>query len=306
MGSSQDGQMSDYVTIYKVLGQISDEACDLILDRLYDLGVEGVEVRGPWTEQELKGLGGDYYQLRDMPLATEIHAYIKQDVLNREIAAFREVLGDFSIREVEPEEKWMLAYQEYFRPFRVGRRFVIVPSWEEYQAAAGDLVLTIDPGAAFGTGTHPTTANVLALMEDLELEGKSIADIGAGSGILTKGALLLGGKDVLVLDVDPEALAVAKMNLAGEGRVRFLENDLLTGIDECFDCILANLVADLILRLATALSGHLKPQGTVLVSGILWERWAEVRTALLNAGLQEGPHREEDGWVAAVFRKELS
>lgn len=306
MGRSQDGEMSEYVTIYKVLGQISEDACDLILDRLYDLGVEGVEVRGPWTDEDLRGLGGDYYQLQDMPLATEIHAYIRRDILDTEMTGFKEVLGDFSIHEVEPEEKWMLAYQEYFRPFRVGRRFVIVPSWEAFQAAEGDLVLAIDPGAAFGTGTHPTTANVLALMEDLDLAGKSVADIGAGSGILTKGALLLGAREVLVLDLDPDALAVAEGNLAGESRVRFQENDLLTGIAESFDCILANLVADLILRLAPELFSHMNPNGTVLVSGILWERWQEVRTALLQEGLQEGPHREEDGWVAAVFRKELS
>lgn len=295
--------MAEYKIIRKIFTDIQEQAYEILIDQLYDHGVEGVEIIAPWSREELAKVDKDFIDIPENPNQVEIKAYIPREALIANEGRIRNILGEYTVLEVEPEEKWLLAYQDYFKPLRVGKHFVIVPAWEKYQAELGDQIITIDPGIAFGTGSHPTTKNVLVLMENHSFNHRKVADIGAGSGILTKGALLLGAKDVLVIDIDDKALEVSKENLKEYQNIRFLKNNLLENCEESFDIILANIVADAILALGPQMKKGLEKHGLLLVSGIIEARWDEVQVGLENQGLKLLEKILEEGWVAATFQK---
>lgn len=296
--------MEKYLILSKTYGEINEQAYELIIDKLYELGVEGVEIEAPWTQEELDRIDGDYIDLGIQKDQVVIKAYIREEDYLENEALINRLLGEFQVLEVEEEEKWLLAYQKYFKVMKIGRRFVIVPVWEEYDAGPGELVIHIDPSIAFGTGSHPTTRNVLLLMEEMDFKGKEVADVGSGSGILSYGAALLGAKEILVLDNDEKAMGVASENLKQFGNIRYRTGNLLEGVDECFDIILANIVAGVLVTLSGYLDKNLKAGGHILISGIIAERWEEVLLAMEAQGLTLLKMIEEDGWVSALLQKE--
>ncbi|RYG37805.1 50S ribosomal protein L11 methyltransferase [bacterium] len=239
------------------------------------------------------------------------------------------------------EKDWENEWKKYFHPRRIGRRFVIQPSWETEPAEAGDLVIVLDPGQAFGTGDHPTTRLCLELLEETDIEGLDVADVGCGSGILSIGAVMLGAKSVVANDIDPVAVEVAKENAArnnievdwsvGEG-IAGLYAETPAGViteanteweqDETplasrrnpsivarghieprFDVIVANIISAILIRLAPDVADSLKPGGRWIVSGIIDQNWADVQKAAEGAGFKLRAERHEDGWVAARFAK---
>ena len=296
--------MEKYLILSKTYSEINEQAYELIIDKLYEHGVEGVEIEAPWTREELYKIDGDYIDLGEQKDQVVIKAYIKEDDYLENEALINRLLGEFQVLEVEEQEKWLLAYQKYFKVMKIGRRFVIVPVWEEYDPAPGELVIHIDPSIAFGTGSHPTTRNVLLLMEELDFQGKAVADVGSGSGILSYGAALLGAKGILVLDNDENAMGVARENLKQFDNIRYRTGNLLEGIDEAFDIILANIVAGVLITLSGYMDKNLAPGGHILVSGIIAERWQEVLSAMESKGLALVKKIEEDGWVSALMKKE--
>jgi ribosomal protein L11 methyltransferase len=212
-------------------------------------------------------------------------------------------IGDVSTRLVE-EADWADAWKQHFPVLRVGRRLVIRPTWRRHRAAEGDVVLALDPGMAFGTGLHPTTRLCLAALERLAdggaVEGRNVLDVGCGSGILAIAAIRLGASSALGLDTDPIAIEATSAN-ARRNRiarsVRAREGTLPTG-EGSFDVILANLIASLLVRLAPELRAELAPGGTLLASGIVADREAEVRDAFRRAGLRVTDRFAEGDWVA--------
>lgn len=298
--------MEKYLTLIKTYPGLNEQAYELIIDQLYDHGVEGVEIEAPWSSEELSKVEGDYFNLPEDREDVLIKAYLKESAFLDQEEGIRRILGDFTVVDVDDEEKWLLAYQKYFRIMKIGRRFVIVPEWESYDPAPGELVIRIDPSIAFGTGSHPTTRNVLLLMEELDFQGKEVADVGAGSGILTSGACLLGAESVLVLDNDEKAMGVARENLKARPRVTYRTGNLLEGVERKFDILLANIVADVLVALSAYMDRNLKEGGSLLVSGILAERWPEVLEAMEAKGLSLVKKIEEDGWVSAWLKKETN
>lgn len=288
--------MERYLEISKEFNSISELALDLLIDKLYDLEAQGVEIKSPLNLEEIDG---DYFDVKDT--GTSIKVYIKEEdfILNKD--KIDEVLGIYSVSVVEDEEKWLLAYQKYFKVFKPGKRFVIVPEWEDYEVEDGDLVITINPNMAFGTGTHPTTKNVLVLMEDLDFSGKDVVDIGSGSGILTIGAVLLGAKNVTVLDNDPKAIKVSKDNLNRYDNIDFKLNNLLNGIDKRYDIVLANIVAGVLIDLVANLGRNLKNGSYIIASGIIKEKWEAVDFSFKAKGLELIKIIEEEGWVTALY-----
>jgi ribosomal protein L11 methyltransferase len=212
-------------------------------------------------------------------------------------------IGDVSTRLVE-EAGWADAWKQHFPVLRVGRRLVIRPTWRRHRAAEGDVVLALDPGMAFGTGLHPTTRLCLAALERLAdggaVEGRNVLDVGCGSGILAIAAIRLGASSALGLDTDPIAIEATSAN-ARRNRiarsVRAREGTIPTG-EGPFDVILANLIASLLVRLASELRAELAPSGTLLASGIFADREAEVRDAFMRAGLRVTDRFAEGDWVA--------
>ncbi len=203
------------------------------------------------------------------------------------------------------EEDWAENWKKYYKPFRVGTRLVVKPVWERFDAGPQDLIVEIDPGMAFGNGTHETTGLCLSLLEELVKPGDEVLDVGTGSGILAIAAARLGAARALGVDVDPVAVRVAAENIERNGlsgAVCARTGDLLKGIDWKADVIVANIIADVIILLSGAVRTHLKPGGVFLCSGIISDRAADVENALLAAGFG-APRIERKGeWVAMVAR----
>ncbi len=207
------------------------------------------------------------------------------------------------------EEDWANAWKAYYKPIKIGSKIVIVPAWEKYDAAEGELIVRMDPGMAFGTGTHETTRLVIGLLEKYTTPGVRMLDVGTGSGILAICASKLGARECFAYDIDPVAVRVAKENVRDNGctNVVCATSDLLAGVDlsgGAFDLALANIVADIILRMAPDIGACLTQNGRLICSGIIGERAADVRAALTSRGFRIVREAEENDWVAILFEKE--
>ncbi len=212
-------------------------------------------------------------------------------------------IGELRTRIVE-EADWADAWKAYFPVMRVGRRLVIRPTWRRHRRAPDDVVLALDPGMAFGTGLHPTTRLCLAAVEALSdrgiLAGARVLDVGCGSGILAIAALKLGATSALGLDTDPIAIEATIANARRNALVRRLharEGSLPSG-EAGFDVVLANLIAGLLVPLASGLRDELRPGGVLLASGIFVDREGDVGAAFEAAGLEVTGRTAEGDWVA--------
>ena len=204
------------------------------------------------------------------------------------------------------EEDWSECWKADYKPFKIGKRLAIRPSWTEYAAQPGDLVIEMDPGMAFGTGTHETTALCASWLEELVAPGIKAMDLGTGTGILAIAAALLGAKDVLATDIDPLAVRIARENVRlnrVDGVVRTAEADVLQGIGETADLVIANIITDVIILIAPAVFRHVNAGGVFLCSGISRCRWDEIMEALEGAGFTGIEQREKGEWAAFAAKK---
>ena len=204
------------------------------------------------------------------------------------------------------EEDWAYGWKAYFKPLPVGERLLIQPTWEPEAEAGGRRVLTIDPGMAFGTGTHETTSLCIRLMEDYLAPGEKVMDVGCGSGILSIAGALLGASEVLGVEIDPDAVTIAKENIAlnhVDGVASAQYGDLTKGIDFQADVIVANLMADLVVMLSKDVAKHLRPGGRYISSGILVEKMPEVVDAMRALGFAILEVKEDGMWCAIVAKR---
>ena len=206
------------------------------------------------------------------------------------------------------EEDWANSWKAYYKPLHIGKRMVIVPAWERYDEQPGEIIVRMDPGMAFGTGSHETTRLVIELLEEVVTPGMRVADVGCGSGILAICAAKLGAAECKAYDIDPVAVRVARENIKDSG----LENvtcdvsDLLKGVDLTggpYDLICANIVADIIIRMAPDVSAYMKDDAILLASGIITERAEEVIAELENNKLKIVRRLDDNGWCALVVQK---
>ena len=207
-------------------------------------------------------------------------------------------------------EDWSSSWKVHFKPLRVGKRLLIVPTWEEAVQLPDDLLLRIDPGMAFGTGGHETTRLCLELLENLMnsigATQPSLLDLGTGSGILAMAASLLGAGRILALDIDPDAIEVARENLALNGLAEKVVcgTTPIESILESFDIILANILAEELVRLAPVLATHLNPGGALILSGILSEKEGLVRKGFAMQPLQFLETSFAGEWAAMLYRRD--
>ncbi len=202
------------------------------------------------------------------------------------------------------ETDWSECWKQYYKPFRAGERLVIKPTWENWDAADGDLIIELDPGMAFGTGTHETTAMCVELIEK-HYAGGTMLDVGTGSGILAIAAARLGAKDIVAVDIDPDAVRVAIENVAHNGltdAIDVRQGDLLQGLSQVFDFAVANILAPVICMLAAPLKNHLTPGALFVCSGIIDTAEEEVKAALAEAGYTLLSVIHKGDWVAMVAR----
>jgi ribosomal protein L11 methyltransferase len=204
------------------------------------------------------------------------------------------------------DSEWQDKWKEYFKPFRVSEHILIKPSWEEVEADPEDHVLEIDPGMAFGTGTHETTSMCIEMMEDHLQPGDRVLDAGCGSGILSIAAVLLGAGDVLGVDIDEDAVRVAQENIQlnhVEAKARAEYGDVTEGVDYQADLVAANLMAELLCMVTPGIYRHLSPGGIYISSGILLEKEEMVTDAITMAGFQLCEVRRKGEWCCIAARR---
>ncbi len=206
------------------------------------------------------------------------------------------------------EEDWANSWKKYYKPIRIAHRLMVVPTWEEYEPKEGDLILKMDPGMAFGTGTHETTRLCATLTEDYMKPGARVLDVGTGSGILAIAASKLGAGEVMAYDIDPVAVRVAQENCDVNDctNVTCGISDLLAGVDTkggLYDFVCANIVADIIVRMADDILRYMKPGGLLAVSGIIDTQAERVHEALTRGGLIHVLTRAENDWNAMLFTR---
>ena len=199
-----------------------------------------------------------------------------------------------------PGQDWSENWKKYYKAFRAGRRIVVKPTWESWTPVPGDIVLEIDPGMAFGTGTHETTALCVELIEEYMKDG-SFLDIGSGSGILGICAAKLGARDVLCIDIDPDAVVTARDNIRQNGlaeKVTAVAGDLNKDIDRLYDTVAANILAPIIIKLCPSLDRTLKKNGLFICSGILLEQADDVEKALKDNHFRIIEKRTKGDWAS--------
>lgn len=299
---------------------------EILSPLLEELGITGCQIQDPADFRaflENKTLNWDYIEdsllsLREGDVIVTVYLArtaqgndsflaLKQrlELLRQEDAD--NLLGKLELFQEEvAEEDWATSWKSYYHPTPVGERLLIRPSWEECPDPRGRIVLTLDPGMAFGTGTHESTALCLSLLERAVTPGCRILDVGTGSGILAIAGLLLGAGEALGVDIDAVAVKVAEENAAlnqVQDKARFLAGDLTDQASGRYHVICANIVADVIIRLLPSIGSFLEEGGTLIVSGIIDTRLEDVEAALEQNGLQAAVTLEEGGWAALACRR---
>lgn len=296
------------------------EATEIIAEIFHELGATGVVIEDPELVNEYRISGA--WDYTDIPEAMDtevvtVKAYLPVDEeLDDKLRIFEKRvdelagnnidkgLGDISCNEIQ-EEDWATSWKDFFHPVKVGELIVIKPSWESYPASPNDIIIELDPGMAFGTGTHHTTAMCIRLLEETITGGMDVFDVGTGSGVLAIAAAKLGAKKIMAVDFDAMAVRVAKENVEINqvtDLINVKQGDLMKGIDGKADVIIANIVADIIIRLLEDVPNKLKKGGTMIASGIIAERLGDVTEAVLAQSLVVDKVVEEGGWAAMLIR----
>ncbi|MBV9849609.1 MAG: 50S ribosomal protein L11 methyltransferase [Armatimonadetes bacterium] len=268
-------------------------ARDAVGAALQDAGCTGFEVRDEATPPAVAGY---------LPVDDRLEGRLAQIGGRLRALPFHGVEGagtELTLRTVQ-EEDWANAWKAFFKPIRVGRHLVVTPPWESPDLDPGDTPLVIDPGMAFGTGSHPTTQLCLAALEDHVRPGLSVADIGTGSGILAIAAAKLGASPVVANDIEPPATKIAAENAKTNGVTIQTRVPLPDGP---FDVVVANILADVIIGLAPDLATRVRPGGILIASGIIDTREDDVRAALESVGFAPQETRRQAEWVALILRR---
>lgn len=214
--------------------------------------------------------------------------------------------NEVSISEVN-EEEWATAWKKYYHPVKISNRFTIVPTWEIYKPVDSDeLIIELDPGMAFGTGTHPTTVMSLQALEKYMTEDSTVIDVGTGSGVLAIGAAMLGAQHVHALDLDEVAVRSAKLNVKlnkVQDHVEVVQGNLLDTVKEPAEIVVANILAEIIMTFIDDAYRLVRPNGYFIASGIIETKKEEVKTALEKAGFVIEEVMMMEDWVTIISRK---
>jgi ribosomal protein L11 methyltransferase len=310
----------DWLEVKVVIHSIAVEA---VSDIFTVIGSGGVVIEEHSLREEyLKSGVGDYYDLPELQFSKEhasITGYLLMD--NRLTARLEDLryrvvnLNSYFDEDLEAsistsivkEEDWETAWKAYYKPEKIGERIVIKPTWEPYEQKENELIVELDPGMAFGTGSHPTTSMCVEFLDEYLTPETVVLDVGTGSGILAIVAAKLGANKVIAVDLDPLAVKVAKENVIQnkvETLVEVLEGNLLDKVKTKADLVVANIIADIIIAGVEDMVQALADGGHFLASGIIDDRRQDVEKKFAEINLKIVEVKEQGGWVAILAQRE--
>ena len=302
----------------------TNEAIEPISNILHEAGASGVVIEDPFDlTKEREDQFGEIYQLNPDDYPEEgviVKAYLPvNSFLGETVEAIKESINNLILHDIDlglnkvtisevNEEEWATAWKKYYNPVKISERFTIVPTWEIYEPVSSDeLIIELDPGMAFGTGTHPTTVMCIQALEKTVRPLDRIIDVGTGSGVLSIAAAMLGAKDVRAYDLDEVAVTSAKLNIKlnkVNDRVVVAQNNLLDGVEEnSADVIVANILAEVILRFTDDVARVVKPGGSFIASGIIQPKKDVVKDALIASGFEIVETILMEDWVAIIAKR---
>lgn len=301
----------------------TNEAVEAISNILHEAGASGVVIEdSEELLREREDVFGEIYSLNpdDFPVdGVRVKAYLAETSFLLEtveeiklainnLQNFNIDLGHnhVSVQEVD-EEDWATAWKKYYHPVKISNRFTIVPTWEDYERVNTDeLIIELDPGMAFGTGTHPTTVMCLQALEKTVQKGSNVIDVGTGSGVLSIGAAKLGAASIHALDLDEVAVQSAKENIAlnkVNDIVQVTHGNLLDNVNEQADIVVANILAEIIMTFTNDAYTIVKDGGLFITSGIIATKKEDVRNSLQQAGFEIEEVMMMEDWVTIISRK---
>jgi len=299
-------------------------AIDAVTNILYNFGSTGVMINNPLDEDFTNQEEGkwDYYDPQNLTLDFEgalLTGYFEEidpiqtcEEIKESIAALATFDIDTGLAEIDYKEifpsDWENEWKKYFKPFRLGNHIVIKPTWETFETLHDDLVIEIDPGNAFGSGTHETTSMCIEMIEKYMKTTDTVVDVGCGSGILAIAAGKLGSKSIIAVDIDENAVNTAKENVALNGLTEVTDvrhGDLISVISEKADLVVANIIADIIVKLSDDIDKILKPDALFISSGLIMNKvdWVIEELALRQFEIIEVMKKGE--WAVVVSKKKL-
>ncbi|MCY8743720.1 50S ribosomal protein L11 methyltransferase [Bacillus licheniformis] len=301
----------------------SHEAVEPISNILHEAGASGVVIEDPLDLiKERENVYGEIYQLDPNDYPDEgviIKAYLPiNSFLGETVEGIKETINNLLLYDIDlgrnkitisevNEEEWATAWKKYYHPVKISEKFTIVPTWEEYTPVHTDeLIIEMDPGMAFGTGTHPTTVLCIQALERYVKEGDSVVDVGTGTGILSIASAMLRAKQVEGYDLDPVAVESARLNSKlnkVSDHIEIKQNNLLDGVEGEKDIIVANILAEVILRFTDQAYSLLKDGGYFITSGIIQQKKQEVKDALVKEGFTIVEVLSMEDWVSIIAKK---
>jgi ribosomal protein L11 methyltransferase len=303
----------------------TNEAIESISNILHEAGASGVVIEDSEDlTKDREDVFGEIYSLDPDDFPTEgviVKAYLPvNSFLGETVKGIKLAINsliDFDINvgrnvvtisEVD-EEDWATSWKKYYHPVKISKRFTIVPTWENYHPVSSDeLIIELDPGMAFGTGTHPTTVMSLQALEKHVQPGITVIDVGTGSGVLAIGAALLEAETVRALDLDEVAVTAASQNVElnkVQNRVEVFQGNLLDAIDEPADVVVANILAEIIMSFTDDALQAVKPGGIYITSGIIAQKKNDVKEALEASGFIIEDVMMMEDWVTIISKKPL-
>lgn len=298
--------------------EVLREAEEAASNILIELGSQGVAIDDSADYLGRVGKYGEVFPEVKQVDTVKITAYYPEhvdiDAVEKEVAQRLSALSDFGVNAGDihydtqelAEQDWAENWKKYYEPTRISHDLTIVPSWTDYEAKTGEKIIRLDPGMAFGTGTHPTTKMSLFALEQVLRGGETVLDVGTGSGVLSIASSLLGAKSIYAYDLDEVAVRVAQENIdlnAGTENIHVATGNLLQGVDIRADVIVANILADILINMTEDAYRLVKDEGYLIMSGIISEKWEMVRESAEKAGFFLETHMIQGEWNACVFKK---
>lgn len=300
---------------------VASDAVEAVTNMLYEVGAEGIVIEDPNDPIYDESYEGDWdyvssevyeFETSDAVVkgycsdieSEEIKSLLEEKVHQLDSFGLHMGAGTVDVNEVVDND-WAHEWKKYFKPLKVGEHIVIKPTWEDYEASEGEMIIEMDPGSAFGSGTHETTSMCVAFIDEHITENDTVYDIGCGTGILGIAAAKLGAKEVTCVDIDELAVVATKENMVlnnVEDKVSVHQGDLTDVLNGKADMVIANIIADVIIFLSKDIPNYLKKEGVFITSGIIHDKREAVKAALVENGFKILEVRTEGEWNAITAK----